>query len=142
MTPDRGIRIEFPGDGCMSAALGDAIAPAINARCVALAVELDRTRREGIRDIVPGFHTVMVYFDPLRVDRHALAADVERLVSERIPLTLASDEDKAAIVIPVHYGGVDGPDLEDVAAFGRCSVDDVIRLHAGSTYRVYMLGLL
>ena len=136
------VRIDFPGDACLSAVFGDAIDPASNARCVALAVELEETRPAGIRDIVPGFHSVMVYFDPLRVDRHALAAEVERLVRERVPLKIPSNEDEVATVIPVHYGGVDGPDLEDVAAFARCSVDDVIRLHAGTTYRVYMLGFL
>ena len=46
------------------------------------------------------------------------------------------------VVIPVRYGGAAGPDLEEVAAFAGCSSDEVVRRHAATTYRVYMVGYL
>ena len=46
------------------------------------------------------------------------------------------------ILIPVSYGGSDGPDLEEVARFAKCSTEQVIRLHTAPLYRVYMLGFL
>jgi KipI family sensor histidine kinase inhibitor len=51
-------------------------------------------------------------------------------------------EDRVPVRIPVSYGGEFGPDLAAVAAFGRCTEEDVIRLHARKVYRVYMLGFL
>ena len=44
--------------------------------------------------------------------------------------------------IPVCYGGDLGPDLEEVASFAGMAEADVIRVHAGGTYRVFMLGFV
>jgi inhibitor of KinA len=44
--------------------------------------------------------------------------------------------------VPVQYGGEYGPDLPAVAAFGRCTEEEVVRLHAERVYRVFMLGFL
>jgi KipI family sensor histidine kinase inhibitor len=44
--------------------------------------------------------------------------------------------------VPVCYGGACGPDLAEVAAHAQASEDDVIAMHAGRTYRVYLLGFL
>ena len=44
--------------------------------------------------------------------------------------------------IPVVYGGESGPDLAEVAAFARCTPEAVVERHAGTVYRVYMLGFL
>ena len=61
------------GDACLSVVFEEKVDPAINARCVALAEGLDRQAREGIRDIVPAYHAVAVYFDPRKLDRQILA---------------------------------------------------------------------
>jgi inhibitor of KinA len=44
--------------------------------------------------------------------------------------------------VPVCYGGDLGPDLADVAAFAGCSEADVVSLHSGRDYRVYMVGFV
>jgi inhibitor of KinA len=44
--------------------------------------------------------------------------------------------------IPVCYGGEFGPDLSAVAAFGHVAEEEVIRLHASTPYRVFMLGFV
>ncbi len=44
--------------------------------------------------------------------------------------------------IPVCYGGELGPDLAAVAAFAKAGEDEVVRLHASATYRVFMLGFV
>ena len=55
-----------------------------------------------------------------------------------------ADPDRLArtIEVPVCYDLALGPDLEDVAAFGACSIEDVIALHASRIYRVYMVGFI
>jgi inhibitor of KinA len=42
----------------------------------------------------------------------------------------------------VCYGDELGPDLAGVAAFGRMSEADVVRVHSAGTYRVFMLGFV
>jgi KipI family sensor histidine kinase inhibitor len=44
--------------------------------------------------------------------------------------------------IGVSYGGADGPDLPDVAARTGLSEADVVRMHAGVEYRVFVLGFV
>ena len=40
------------------------------------------------------------------------------------------------------YGGGFGEDLEEAAALARMTPEDLIRIHSGRDYRVYMLGFL
>jgi KipI family sensor histidine kinase inhibitor len=42
--------------------------------------------------------------------------------------------------IPVCYGGVYGPDMEEVSAFHGLTADQVIQLHSSPEYYVYMIG--
>ena len=42
--------------------------------------------------------------------------------------------------IPMAYGGEHGPDLGDVADHNGLSPQDVIDIHSGTGYRVFMLG--
>lgn len=42
--------------------------------------------------------------------------------------------------VPVLYGGEYGPDLSFVAAHNQTSEEEVIRLHTGQTYLVYVVG--
>jgi len=44
--------------------------------------------------------------------------------------------------IPVVYGGEYGPDMEWVSQYHNISVDEVIQLHTGTTYQVYMIGFM
>ena len=78
-----------------------------------------------MRDVVVGYCSVTVYFDPLRMDAAWLEAEV-RALAER---TAGAGEpaEGRLIEVPVCYGGEYGPDLADVAAFAGCSVDEVDR---------------
>ncbi len=51
-----------------------------------------------------------------------------------------SPDDGIDIEIPVRYGGVDGPDLDEVAALLGMRPQDVVDLHAAARYRVLFLG--
>jgi inhibitor of KinA len=131
--------IQVMGDSCLSVVFEEKIDLVINARCVALAGALERADIPGLRDVVPTYHTVAVHFDPRRIDRARLQADLNRLSAAA---TSAQEPEPRTIEIPVRYGGESGPDLASVAMFGGCSEEEVVRLHAGVVYRVYMLGFL
>jgi KipI family sensor histidine kinase inhibitor len=44
--------------------------------------------------------------------------------------------------LPVCYGGEFGPDLDGMAASVGLPAEEIVRRHASTTYRVYMLGFL
>ena len=46
------------------------------------------------------------------------------------------------VEIPVCYGGELGPDLDDVARQHQITAQDVIDLHSGAVYLVYMVGFM
>jgi inhibitor of KinA len=127
------------GDACVSLRLSASIDPAVNDRCIAVAAALEASALAGVRDIVPSYNAVTVHFDPLTIDRHVLAAEIDRVVAHAPP---RDARDERRIEIPVSYGGVAGPDLSAVAAFAKCSEADVIQMHSAARYRVYMLGFL
>jgi len=133
------VRLVPIGDSCLSMLFGRTIDPAVNARCVAMAASLERRAWPGVRDVVPAYNAVTVHFDPIRFDREDLATELNVLAAMDWP---EGADAGAPVMIPVTYGGEDGPDLSTVAKFAGCSEDEVIRLHAAPVYRVYMLGFL
>lgn len=134
------MKIRLAGDSLLLAEFEPVIDPLVNARVVALAGALVARRLPGVRDVVPGYCVLGVHFDPLRADLAAL----ERALRADGAVADALQTAPAARVheIPVHYGGVDGPDLDDVARFAQCTTREVVSLHSGTVYRVYMLGFV
>jgi inhibitor of KinA len=130
-------RIVEAGDSTLVVEFEERIDPAVNARAVAVARRLSAEPVAGVRDVVPSYRSVAVYFDPLRTSYDALVARLEREASA--PVRLARSED-AAIRIPVCYGGEFGPDLAEVAAYGGIAETAVVELHTGRPYMVFMLG--
>lgn len=131
-----GGRIVPLGDSCISVQFAAIIDPAVNARCIAIADTLDGLAIRGVRDVVPTYNTVTVHFDPVETSPASLDATLVQVMDAA---SLPSTVQPRRIEVPVAYGG---PDLKAVAEFGRCSEDEVIRLHTAPRYRVYMLGFL
>jgi inhibitor of KinA len=133
------VRVAPAGDSALVLEFPQRIDPAINDRCSALAMAL-RTRWGAIlRDVVVGYCTVTVYFDPLRVDAAWLESEVEVAAAGTAEGASSSG---SLVEVPVCYEGELAPDLPDVAAYGGCSSEEVIALHTAGRYRVYMVGFV
>jgi inhibitor of KinA len=127
------------GDSALVIEFEDRIDPGVNARAVRLADAIAAERIGGVRDVVPTYRSVAVYFDPLRLQYDRLQ---DYLASVDPDANAATDRAVELIRIPVCYGGELGPDLAEVAGFGETTEEEVVRLHAGGSYRVYMLGFV
>jgi KipI family sensor histidine kinase inhibitor len=127
------------GDACVTIDFPPAIDEAIALRCAAIAQVIRERRVPAVYDVVPTFHTVAVHYDPRRID-HGSLAQILRECAEMADGSTAHDG--RVIEVPVQYGGEWGPDLPAVAAFGKCTEDEVVRLHSNRVYRVLMLGFL
>jgi KipI family sensor histidine kinase inhibitor len=102
-----------------------------------LAASLARAPIAGIVDIHPAYASVLVTFDPLRIE--------PRRLEDEIALRLESSPEgpetpPRTIVVPVRYGGEEGPDLEEVARAIAMAPEEVVRLHMEATYDVAFLG--
>ena len=111
----------------------------VNAMAIAVAEAVQANGVAGVRDVVPTYRSVAIYFDPLRTDMNALTDCIERATSRAEQSTTVA---RAPLRIPVCYGGEFGPDLPAVAGFARCSEDAVVQTHASTIYRVFMLGFV
>jgi len=129
--------IREAGDSAVILELEPVIRPDINARAIAIANAMRDDALAGIRDVVSTYRSVAVYFDPLIADLRDVVASLER--AAEAPAAFAEGD---TIEIPVEYGNQGGPDLADVAAFARKREDEVIALHSGRDYHVFMLGFL
>jgi inhibitor of KinA len=133
-------RIVQAGDAVVIVEFEERIDPAVNARAIAVSDRIQAAAMAGVRDVVPTYRAVAVYFDPLRTDYDALYS---RLELEAGAPSAHADSAREPVRIPVCYGGDDlGPDLSTVAAVTRMKEADVIRLHTSATYRVFMLGFV
>jgi len=139
-SPAAGVRIERLGEAGLLVVLGDRIDAALNDEVHRLAAAL-RARGSsppGIGAAVPGYASVFVPFDPLEIGEDEVRAAIHTALAARgepSPAEVAS-----TVTIRVRYGGADGPDLAEVAArLGRTEAD-VVRLHAGSVYRVFVVA--
>ena len=135
----RSFRIVPAGESALFVEFEERIDPVVNAQAIACAETIQAARLAGVRDVVPTYRSVAVYFDPLRTDHGVLTACLERAAEQ--PLRPASAA-RVPVRIPVCYGGDLGPDLASVASFARMPESDVVRLHAAATYRVFMLGFV
>jgi KipI family sensor histidine kinase inhibitor len=127
------------GDSVFIVEFEERIDPEVNASAIALADAIQQAQFAGIRDVVPTYRSVAVYFDPLRTSADEL---MRRLHAEAARAVGAAAEPRTPLRIPVCYGGTFGPDLAAVAAFAHTSEDQVIGMHTAVTYRVFMLGFV
>ena len=132
-------RIVPAGESVLIIEFEERIDPLVNATTIACAESIQAAAVAGVRDVVPTYRSVAVYFDPLRTDTDALLERITHEAETAGPGALVARE---PLRIPVCYGGDLGPDLPQVAAFARMSADEVVQRHAGATYRVFMLGFV
>ena len=131
------LTIRHLGDRGLLIELGARIDPAVNRRVKRLHRIIARERLHGVVETVPAYASLLVVFDPLQAAPEALKRQIAGMCDfedENIA------KQRAVVEVPVVYGGEAGPDLDAVAAYHGLSVDDVIGLHTGTVYRVYMIG--
>ncbi len=124
-------------DASLLVEFGAVIAPEIQAQVLGLFHALRGRKDAHIRNLHPGYASLLVDFDPLAISHENIATLVESLVSAGFAET---EEESEVVEIPVCYDAEFGPDLADVAAHTKLSVEEIVRLHAGATYRVCFLG--
>ena len=132
------VRILPAGDSAWLIELPERIDAAVNTRAIQIARAIERAGLPTT-DVVVGYRSVMVYIDPLS----ERAAGIERRLEDIATAPSASGDMTGALVdVPVCYGGPYGPDLAEVAAFGKCSIDEVIQRHLAREYRVFVVGFV
>ncbi|MCE7031622.1 5-oxoprolinase subunit PxpB [Lysobacter sp. GX 14042] len=112
------------------------IDPGDNARAHALADRIRRAAPAWLRDLVPAYASLAVFFDPECCPGNEIRAWLAAIDEEATAVPAAA----RTVEIPVAYGGHFGPDLEDAAAELGLAPAALARRHAGGDYTVAMIG--
>jgi inhibitor of KinA len=135
------------GDSAVLIDFGNTIDESINRRVLAFTTRL-QSKLNGIREVVPAYSSISVYFDLPSMRRQTpkellvfdfLKQNIEQILTEPIPLQV---QDNKLVKIPVCYDQEFGPDRDRIAETNNIAVDELIAIHASRQYRVYMLGFL
>ncbi|GJD51150.1 5-oxoprolinase subunit B [Methylobacterium crusticola] len=129
-------RLRDAGEAALVAEFGDTVDPAISDRVLALDDALRAAAPEGLRETVPTYRSLMIHYDPLVLDREALAGRVRDLAAR----PAAGRPGAARWTLPCCYDPVLAEDIGAVAQATGLAPAQVAALHAGAEYRVYMYG--
>jgi len=127
---DNGLLIEF----------GDVISLEVNRRVIALSEAIIGVKIQGVEELVPTYRSLLVRYNASKISYEQLVfriKDIEKTMEERSMKKVGRK-----IIIPVVYGGEYGPDLTDVARFHGLTEEQVVKIHSGREYRVYMVGFV
>ena len=127
------------GDRSLLVELGEEISPATNGRVQDLLQRLEAAAIPGIRELAPGYRSLLVTYNPLVISPAELQSRITAVAGDTC---LFSAPAAKLVTVPVVYGGAGGPDLETVAAHLQIGAEEVVRLHTGTAYRVYMIGFM
>lgn len=132
-------RIISSGDAALVVEFGDTVDRSLSARVLALDAEVARAAIPGVVECVPSFRSLLVQFDPLRIDADQLQTRLQSLTTD---LGASAPGPARHWRLPCCYEGDLAPDLANVAEATGLSPEDVITQHAGTEFHVYMLGFL
>ncbi len=127
------------GESALLVSYGNRISLVLNKQVRSLGQAIRDSELPGIIDVVPAFATLLVRFDPVKCSE----GDLRRVLDNSLATEPGVGQNLGrAHVIPVRYGGSDGPDLEEVAAEHDLTAREVIHLHTHHRYNVYFIGFL
>lgn len=128
------------GDTALLISFGDVISPAINYKIRRMIEMIEDMKDPAIREMIPAYTSLLIQYDALESSYKELKTRLEPIVS--IPVEISEEDCVTVIEIPTAYGGEYGPDLSVVAAHNHMSEDEVVSIHSGRDYLVYMLGFI
>ena len=132
------VRFLPAGDTAVIVEFGDRIDRVVSDRVLRLSALVRAENLPGVVETVPTFRSLMVHYDPLATTSANLNAAIEKLLDssrgETKPVKLWR--------IPACYAASHAPDLAEVAQRTGLSAAEVVRLHSGTRFHIYMIGFV
>ena len=135
--PEKEIKNLIAGDRAVFIEFANKISPEVNRKVHVMASAIERRKIEGIIEVVPTYRSLCIYYDPLIIGLEELLEKVDKIGNTLGEIKVPSPK---VFEIPVVYGGEYGPDLDFVAKHNNLSPQEVIKIHSGKNYLVYMFG--
>lgn len=130
------VKYLLSGDRAVIMEFGNEISKEINAK-IRSTIESIGDNVDGIVEMIPTYRSITVVYDPIKIGYAEL---IEKLKKFEGSASSNGEETVNLIEIPTVYGGEYGPDMEFVKSHSGLSEEEVIKIHTGTDYLVYMLG--
>ena len=128
------------GDCAISIDFGQAIDPKINRQIRQVIEQIKLLQLDGIIELVPTYCALLVQYDAMVYTYSDICRILDPILQESV--TDSANERVTIVEIPTIYGGEYGPDLGFVASHNHISEAEVVSIHSGTDYLVYMLGFI
>lgn len=128
------------GDRAISIDFGQVIDPTINRHIRQTIERIKELQLDGIIELVPTYCALLVEYDAMLYSYSDICNIIEPTLEEGMSDT--TNELVTVVEVPTVYGGEFGPDLSFVASHNHLSEDEVVSIHSGTDYLVYMLGFI
>ena len=132
------VRFLSAGDRALVVEFGDRIERALSDDVLRLDASLRSSGLPGVVETVPTFRSLMVHYDPVATT----CVDLERAITSLLDRQPGPRAAATLWRVPVCYEGSFAPDLGEVANRTGLAPSEVVALHSGTRYHVYMLGFL
>ncbi|MBP5749355.1 MAG: 5-oxoprolinase subunit PxpB, partial [Firmicutes bacterium] len=130
----------FPeGDRAILAVLGECISEEVNGRVRQLYRAVCEAKAPQVVEAVPSYTSVLVHYRP---ELASYAQMKDFLSSLYDPAAAGAAAQPRTFCVPVCYGLHFGPDLWEMEKALGLSRQEIIDIHSGRDYRVYMMGFL
>ncbi len=133
------MRIAPAGDRALLIQLEQVISEEVNDRVHGLMKAIEDARIRGVEEMIPSYSSLLVFYDPGQIGYAGLKGEVMGLYSLAAEHTSAP---KRLLHIPCCYGSHFGLDMRDMETLTGLSREEIISIHSGTDYRIYMLGFL
>lgn len=123
---------------------GDVIHEEVHAQVIKAKALIEANPFNGFVETVPAYTTLAVYYDPTKVEStsETISGTVIQTL-ETLFETVSEDQltvTGTLIELPVCYDPAFAPDLSTTAVSLNLSVEELINIHSGKTYKVFMIG--
>lgn len=130
------VRFLLSADTAVTVEFGDHIDRAVSEKVLHLDALTRAAKLPGVVETVPTFRSLTVHYDPLATAPAMLIPAIGKLVGDARGETGPS----RLWHVPASYAMDHAPDLDDVARRTGLSTDEIVRLHTGMRFHVYMVG--
>ena len=137
---ENSVRFLFSGDSALVIEFGDEISVDINKKIRKMMDDIKKENIDGIVELVPTYCSLLINYDVLKIDYNTLVEKLKTFLNN--DLETAEGEEVTLVEIPTLYNDEVGPDLSYVAEHNKLSKEEVIKIHTGTDYLVYMLGFM
>ena len=137
---ENSVRFLFSGDSALVIEFGNEISVDINKKIRKMMDDIKKENIDGIVELVPTYCSLLINYDVLKIDYNTLVEKLKTFLNNN--LETAEGEEVTLVEIATLYNDEVGPDLSYVAEHNKLSKEEVIKIHTGTDYLVYMLGFM